>query len=85
MPTLLTGRVSRVGYFGVVSSYDFNDLKNCSPDTEMRQILVKNQGPSRSVKAGLSTDHFTTTTNQGKTRRTDKNSRGNRTDLCWCR
>lgn len=40
-----------------MSSYDFNsyDLKNCSPDTEMRQILVKNQGPSRSVKAGLST------------------------------
>lgn len=59
MPTLLTGRVSRVGHFSVVSSYDFNDLKNCSPDTEMRQILVKNQGPSRSVKAGLSTDHFT--------------------------
>lgn len=25
----------------------------------MRQILVKNQGPSRSVKAGPSTDHFT--------------------------
>lgn len=83
MPTLVTGRVSRVGYFLV--SYDFNDLKNCSLHTEMCQILVKNQGPSRSVKAGLSTDHFTTTTNQGKTRRTDKNSRSNRTDLCWCR
>lgn len=44
-----------------MSSYDFNsyDLKNFSPDTEMRQILEKNQGPSRSVKAGPSTDHFT--------------------------